>query len=367
MVSFNNLAYQLSLGDTNGRPKGEIAFKFSAITRETVALGVEYQVGGAGRITPIAVVKPVRLLGAVVQRASLYNWDYINKIGFYPGARVLITRSNDVIPRVISVTSERQPPVKPLEFCPECGTSTEWEGKYLLCPNAAECPSQLEGRLKLWVRNLGILEWGDVLLEKIVSAGMAKSVPDLYRLTQAQLASLDRMGEASAKKALDQLWGANPVSLEDLVGSLGIPLCGRSTMAEVIAAGINDIPKLKVATLTQLQDIPGLGPKRAQSLVGWLRRSSGVLDEFLEVGLKVRTQVVGGLTGKSFCFTGTMTNKRPVLEKRVKDLGGIVKDRVGKGLTYLVISDPNSTSAKAQAARKNGTVCISEDSFLSMA
>lgn len=366
VVSLNDMDYQLSLGDAHGRPNGEIAFKFAPITRETPAIGRECQVGSMGTITPIAVVRPVRLLGAEVQRASLYNWDYINKIGFYVGAKVLITRSNDVIPRVVAVTSSPQEPDKPPETCPECGTPTEWSGKHLICPNAAECPAQLEGRLKLWVRNLGILEWGDVLIEKVVEEGLVGSVPDLYRLTQAQLEGLDRMGASSAKKARDQLWGVVPVSLEDLVGSLGIPLCGKITMAEVVGAGLDTVEKLKVATLTQLQDIPGMGPKRAKSLMGWLSRSGDTLDEMIEVGVKIKPKVSGSLTGKSFCFTGKMKNKRPVLEKMASDAGGQVKDRVGKGLTYLVISDPNSTSSKAQAARKNGTTCISESDFLGM-
>lgn len=366
VVSLNDLSYQLSLGDTHGRPEGEVAFKFAPITRETPAIGRECQVGSMGHITPIAVVRPVRLLGAEVQRASLYNWDYINKIGFYVGAKVLITRSNDVIPRVVSVTSSPQTPDKPPENCPECGTPTEWKGKHLICPNAAECPAQLEGRLKLWIKNLGILEWGDVLIEKVVESGLVKSVPDFYKLSQAQLAGLERMGPSSAKKARDQLWGVVPVSLEDLVGSLGIPLCGKSTMAEVVGAGIDTVGKLKTATVTQLQDIPGMGPKRAKALVGWLARSSSTIDELVEVGVKIKSKTTGALTGKSFCFTGKMKNKRPVLEKMASDAGGQIKNSVGKGLTYLVISDPNSTSSKAQAARKNGTTCISEGSFLEM-
>lgn len=366
VVSLNDLEYQISLGSRDNRPDGEVAFKFAPITRETSSVGAEFQVGSAGRITPIAVVRPVRLLGAEVQRASLYNWDYIRKIGYYVGARVLITRSNDVIPRVVSVTSKTQDPLLPPEACPECGTLTEWDGKYLICPNAAECPAQLEGRIKLWIKKLGILEWGDVLIEKVCTEGLVKSVPDLYRLKPEDVEALDRMGKSSAQKAYAQLWSVVPVSLEDLVGSLGIPLCGRSTMAEVVEAGFNTVEKLRSATFTQLQDIPGMGPRRAKSLRSWLERSGTLLDEMQEVGVEIKVRVEGGLSGKTFCFTGAMKNKRPVLAKMAQDAGGTVKDRVGKGLTYLVIADPNSNSAKAKAARKNGTTCISEEDFLEM-
>ena len=366
VVSLNDLEHQLALGITDGRPQGEIAFKFNPVTRETVSVGLENQVGGMGHITPIAVVRPVRLLGAEVRRASLYNWAYIREIGYHVGAKILITRSNDVIPRVVSVTSRGEGPAQPPATCPECGSATEWDGEYLICPNTAGCPAQLEGRLKMWVKKLGILEWGDVLIEKVVAEGLAKSVPDLYRLSEEDLAGLERMGSSSAKKARDQLWGVVPLDLDLMVGSLGIPLCSQSTMAEIVGAGFDTPEKLKSATLTQLQDIPGIGPERAKSFLKWVKGSGTLLDELQEVGVTIKEKTVGTLTGKSVCFTGKMQTKRPVLERLAKEAGGQVKTSVGKGLTYLVIADPNSGSAKAKAARKNGTTCIAEDEFLAM-
>lgn len=366
VVEMNDLAYALSLGETGGNPNAAVAWKFPPVTRDTVAEGIEFQVGSTGRITPIAVVRPVRLLGAEVRRASLYNWKYIREIGYHVGARVVITRANDVIPRVVAVTTKAMEPVPPVETCPECGTSTEWDGEYLICPNTATCPAQLEGRIKLWVQKLNILEWGDTLIEKVVAEGLVKGVPDLYRLSVAQLAQLDRMGQTSAKKARDQLWGVIPVSLEDLVGSLGIPLCGRGTVTDIVNAGFDSVDKLRAATLTQLQDIPGVGPRRAKSFRRWVEQSGGLLDELQEVGVKIKERATGSLAGKSFCFTGKMKQKRPVLEKMARDAGGQVKASVGKGLTFLVIADPNSGSTKAKAARMNGTRCISEEEFLGM-
>lgn len=365
VVRFDDLGHQQFLGSVNGRPKGARAFKFAAEARETLALGLELQVGGMGHVTPVAVLQPVRLVGAEVSRASLYNWSYIQEIGFHIGAKVLVTRANDVIPRVVSVTEAVGEPPSPPTTCPVCSYALEWEGEYLTCPNTVACPAQVEGRLKQWVSALRILEWGDVLIEKVVQLGVM-TIPDLYRLTEARLASLERMGPSSAKKAYDQLWSVVPLPLESLVGALGIPLCATSTMELVVQAGFNTLEKLKNVTLADLQQIPGVGPKRAQSLVSWLGRNSSLLDDMVLAGIRIKAPIVGSLSGKSFCFTGKMVTKRPLLERQVKEAGGQVKDRVGKGLDYLVIADPNSASSKAVAARKNGTQCISEEAFLAM-
>jgi DNA ligase (NAD+) len=366
VVRFNDLAYQASLGELHGRPRGAVAFKFSPITRSTTSTGLVAQVGGQGRITPVAEVRPVNLLGASVRRASLYNWAYIRQIGFYIGARVTITRSNDVIPRIVAVDNPKAETTPAPAQCPECGSPTEWEGEYLVCPNTAECPAQVEGRLKRWVKELGILEWGDVLIEKVVQEGLATTVAGLYGLSEQALAALERMGPASARKAREQLWSVVPLPLESFLGALGIPLCATSTLEVIVGAGYDSLEALSVATVEQLEKIGGVGPKRAQSFVGWLARNQTLLREMQRAGLAIKPPSKGALTGKSFCFTGRMSEKRPVLEKMVKDAGGQVKKSVGAGLTFLVTSDPESTSGKALAARKNGTACISENQFLDM-
>jgi DNA ligase (NAD+) len=366
VVSFNDSSHVAALGELHGRPKGSVAFKFTPITRETIATGLVLQVGGQGHITPVAEVRPVNLLGASVRRASLYNWAYIRQIGFYVGARVTITRANDVIPRIVSVSAPQPDSTPAPTTCPECGGPTEWDGEYLTCPNAAECPAQVEGRLKKWVKELGILEWGDALIERVVQAGLAVTVAGLYGLSEASLASLDRMGPASARKAREQLWSVLPLSLDRLLGSLGIPLCSTSTLELVVGAGFSTLEALSGATVAELQEISGVGPKRAQALVGWLSRNQSLLTQMFEAGVTVKSAVAGVLTGKSVCFTGKMREKRGVLEKMVKDAGGQVKGSVGKGLTYLVSSDPSSSSSKTIAARKNGTRCISEGALLEL-
>lgn len=366
VVNFDDLAYQWSLGEKDNRPIGSVAFKFSPITRETQAIRRINQVGGTGKITPVAEFEAVRILGTQITRASLYNQKYIEQIGFYEGARILVSRANDVIPRVVSVVHRHpnglvsQPP----EICPECGANTEREGEYIICPNVSDCPAQTEGRIKQWVRELGILEWGPTLIQKVVDGGLVSKVPDLYRLSVPQLAELNRMGEISAKNAIDQLWKVNPLPVEQFLGALGIPLCATTTIQTVVDAGLDNLGAIRSASKDRFLAIPGMGPKRADSLHGWLQKHGDLLDDLLDVGLKIKEKPVGALTGKSVCFTGASKLKRSELIRLAEGAGGAVKKSVGKGLTFLVLAEAESQSTKAKAARGNGVQCISETDFL---
>ncbi len=363
VVRLDNLTEQIALGEKNGCPKGAIAFKFAPVTRESVIREIQNQTGGMGTITPVAVFDPIRLLGVTVTYASLYNWRYIRELGIDVGASILVARANDVIPRVVRVTKSTGTVAEPPEICPSCGTKTEFDGEHLICPNESECPAQNVGRLKRYVKSLGIKEWGDILIEKLVELELVKTVPDLYRLTETQLSGLDRMGKKSAQNVIRTLWACNPIPLEDLLGSLSIPLCAKTTLKLAVDAGYDTLDKLASVTPTQLSVIDGFGPVKAAALTTWLDRHLELLDDLLELGVQVKPRIKGNLTGKSFCFTGTFSRRKEELENLAKALGADVKNSVSKKLTYLVMAEANSTSSKAQAARKNGTICLSEDEF----
>lgn len=366
VVELNDLACSLALGEDNGRPRGAIAFKFAPPSRETVLRAIQSPTGASGRRTPVAVFDEVNLLGTRVTNASLYNWAYINTLGLDIGAKILVARANDVIPRVTQVVSGTGTVAQPDMKCEACGAESVWEGEYLVCPNTSDCPAQAVGRLHRYVKALNILEWGEGIFEKLVVGGLARNVSDLYRLTQEQLEGVERMGAKSASKLLDTLWSKNPIPLESFFGALSIPGCGESMLTLVVDAGYDTLASLRSVTYDQLLTIKGLGPVRAKTLSDWLITHWSLVDSTLATGLKLKERVRGNLTGKSFCFTGKSNRKRSELEDLVRGAGGTVKGTVGNGLTYLVMADPNSGSTKAVAAKKHGTETISEDEFLTM-
>lgn len=366
VVRVNNLSKQIALGEKDLRPKGAVAFKFDNEAKESTILDIIWQVGNSGRLTPVAVLEPIMLVGAEVRRASIYNIAYIQELKLDIGAKVLVARANDVIPRVEELIKGTGNTAEPPKYCPVCQGQLRMDGENLVCINTDNCPAQIVGRIKNWVNELNILELGDTVIEKLVSAGFVKTPADLYKLTVADIASLDRMGEKSAQNVYDSIWKNNPVPLEIFLGGLSIPMIGASTIKLLMEAGYDSLDAIMLMPETDIEAVKGIGPIKAASLFNGMRKYDSTIWSLLMNGVKIKEKVIGSLTGKSFCFTGSMVNKRPVLEKMVSDAGGTVKNSVGKGLNYLVIADVNSTSSKAVAARKLGTSLISEDDFLKM-
>ena len=362
VIRYNDLNFQNSLGDKDGRPKGAIAFKFDNVMVESTIREINWQVGNSGRLTPVATIDPITVMGAVIQKASLYNMSYINELKLDVGATVLVTRANDVIPRIEQLVVGTNTIAKAPKVCPCCNSTTSIDGENLLCTNHS-CQAQVIGRIENWIKDLNILEWGSSLIERLVESGKVHTVADLYKLSIADLEGLDRMGAKSARKCHDLLFAQLELSLDVFVGGLSISLIGQSTIRSIMDAGIDTLKDLQNLSMSEIANIAGIGPTKANLLFNGLKDNKDLIIDLLNF-VKIKKKSVGVLTGKSICFTGAMKNKRPVLEKMASEMGATVKSSVGKGLSYLVIADPNSSSSKAESARKLGTKLLSEDDFL---
>jgi DNA ligase (NAD+) len=366
VVRVNDMEKQMVLGDKDMRPKGAIAFKFDNEYRESVIRDITWQVGNSGRLTPVATVDPVLLVGAMVSRASIYNMAYIEELGLDVGATVLVSRANDVIPRIEELVKSTGSIAKAPDKCPCCGTDTLMVGENLTCTNSSGCLPQIMGRIKNWIKELNLLEWGDTLIEKLVTTETVTNVADLYLLSVDDLADLDRMGQKSAQKCYDILWAHTEVPLEVFLGALSIPSIGQSTIKLIMKAGCDTLEKFGQLSAAEFEQVPGVGPVKAKLLADGLKHNQQLILDILDNGVSIKTRATGTLTNKSVCFTGSMKMKRPLLEKMAADAGADVKSSVGKGLTYLVIADTNSTSSKAVTARKLGTTLVSEEEFLEL-
>jgi len=369
VIHNNNLEKALSFGETNGKWKGSIAYKFDSIAREGYVSDIIIQCGNSGRLTPVAVFSPkVSLMGADVEKASLHNFANIESLGIDIGATVLVCRSGDVIPFVEEVVESTGTTFQPPANCPACGSDVIESGEYFQCPNVASCPEQRAGRIKNWIKELNVLEVGDTLIERLVENNLVNSVADLYKLTVKDLASLERMGVKSAQKCIDNLNALKEVPLEVFLGGLSIPLIGQSTIKAIAGTGCDTLEKFGKMKASDFERVSGIGPSRAQSLADGLQTYKDVIAELLANGVVVKTKesIMGKLTGKSFCFTGALAIKRAVAEKMVEDEGGENKSGIVKGLSFLVIADPSSTSSKAVKARSLGTTLLSEESFMAL-
>ena len=364
VVRVSDIKRQQSFGETNLRPKGAIAYKFSAELKQTVIQKIIWQVGNSGRVTPVAKVVPTKLFGAVVEKASLHNIANIKKLGIGVGAVVLIKRANDVIPYIERVITPGEHVESFPKNCPDCEFPTMIIGEYLMCSNIMGCPSQVSGRIKNWVKGLGLLEWGENLINRLVDNEKVIDIVDLYTLEEKDISGLERMGTKSAKNVLKILNDNKELSFETFFGSLSIPFVGKTVMSLVANTGIDTPEKLLKAPLLALENVPGLGEVKAKSLYYGIRDNKELIKSLLtESGIKIKEKN-GNLLNKSFAFSGAMKNKRATLERLVSDNGGLTKSSVGKDLDYLVMAIEERSSLKAKKAIKLGVQIITEEQFL---
>jgi DNA ligase (NAD+) len=366
VVRANDVHVQHMLGELGSRPRAAVAFKFASQAKVTTLLEIVWETGSSGRVSPVAVVEPVELAGAVVRRASLHNAGNIAALGIGVGDEILVSRRNDVIPYVEEVVTKKGKVAKPPTKCPSCKSALEKLGEYLSCRNR-ECQALVEGRIQNWIDAVGVLDWGEKLITQLVEAELVSEPADLYKLEPEQIAKLERRGMVIAQKVLDQLKATLPLSLPKFLAALGIENFGLQTAKAIVAAGFDAIEKVQAAPYEQLAALPGVGPAKAKAVTDGLKQRKAEIARLIAVGVvPVNKASAGPLAGKTFCFTGTLGRPRKELEQMVEERGGTLLSGVTKELQYLVMADPTSGSSKSQKARQYGTECLDEAQFLAM-
>ena len=366
VVRANDVHVQHMLGELNNRPRAAIAYKFASQAKVTTLLDIVWETGSSGRVSPVAVVKPVVLAGATVQRASLHNAGMIAELGIGIGDEILVSRRNDVIPYVEEVVTKKGKLAKPPSKCPTCSVGLEKVGEYLSCRNR-KCQALVEGRIENWIDALGVLEWGDKLINQLVEAKLVSEPADLYKLKPEQIAKLERRGLVIGKKVLDNLRAQLPISLPKFLAALGIENFGLQTAKAIVAAGYDTLDKVQKATAAQLAAIPGVGPSKGKAAYEGIKERKAEIARLVAAGVEPVTKAKAGpLLGKTFCFTGALSRPRKEFEQLVEEHGGTLLSGVTKELNFLIMADPSSGSSKSQKARQYGTQCIDEAGFLAM-
>ena len=355
------------VGEKNHRPAGSIAYKFPHEAQSTVLRSIHWQVGNSGRVTPVAEFDAVSLAGAVVTRASLHNVANIARLtdgnGFMEGAGILVSRRNDVIPYVEALIFQDAATADELEApheCPACGTSLGMVGEYLMCPNSEGCPAHTIGAMRRWIKKVGVLHFGDAMLNAVVDAGMVSTIPDLYRLKANNVGHLDMDGRrvgGAAKRALDSLNSLKTMPLETYVGSLGIDLCGRRMVRKLVNAGMTDLNALATATVQELSAIPGFGQDKAVAFREGFDARKEIILGLHAVGVTPAPYEApaaptgSAMAGQAVCFTGV---RDKALEAAIAAAGGFIKSSVSKNVTILVAKDPSAKSGKMKKAADYG-------------
>ena len=331
---------QVRLGASAHHPRWAMAYKFQGDAAESILREIEWSVSRTSTITPIGIVDPVKLSGAIISRISLHNVGMINKIGLTLRAKVLVVRSGGVIPYLEKVVKSGTQEIKVPKLCPSCHQPTQVVEDFLYCTNSQGCRETQMGRLKHFIQAIEIEEVGEKLIEQLYDTGKIIEPHDFYRLTVEDLLPLERMGEILAKKIIRNIQARRQVSLETFLIALGIPeLAGA--VSKVLVKEFGTLEKIRQLTEDELKSIHTIGPVTAQSVVKGLKDSGKEIAQLLKyVQLTEKKWGVGKLGGKTFLFTGAMSAMpRKEAEDKVISLGGEIAASVNKDLDYLVVGE----------------------------
>jgi DNA ligase (NAD+) len=375
VIKVDDLAQQAELGATTQAPRWAIAYKFPAEQAVTRLTDITINVGRTGALTPTAVLDPVRVSGVTVTSATLHNEDEIARKDVRIGDWVVVQRAGEVIPEVVGPLLERRTGherrfIMP-KTCPVCHTPIERPAGEAVarCPNLA-CPAQVQERLYHFASRdaMDIGGLGDKLIAQLLERGLIRDPADLYRLTRAEILTLERMGEKLAQNLLAAIDRSRRTTFARFLYALGIRHVGAH-VAEVLAAHFENPQALMDASFEEVRDVPGVGPTIAESVVSFFRRTPNrrLVQRLLAAGVTPAAPAEaaprdGPLAGAQVVFTGTLSRwPRARAEALVREAGGVSGDSVTKKTTYVVAGD--AAGSKLARARKLGVKVLTEDEF----
>ena len=370
----NAIMTQEKMGYVSRAPRWAIARKFPASAEETKVLNVDFQVGPSGALTPVARLQPVYVGGVTVSNATLHNLDEVARLDLAIGDTVLIERAGDVIPkvtRVISRHDDRRPVTMPCE-CPVCGSAVVQEAGQVAyrCTGGLVCNAQAVGMIARFCGRdfLDIEGCGESVVQQLFSAGLIKSVVDLFYLNEADVAQLDGFGRRSAEKLIGAIQKSKSTTLQRIISGLGIREVGRSASRELAKAFGNDVEAILAASADDFATVELFGPIMSKNLYDGLRDPviRATLDGLIAAGVTWDTQVEVGpepLKGQIWCLTGTLeTLKRSDAKAALEKLGAKVSGSVSKATACLVAG--TGAGSKLSKATELGIKVIDESALI---
>ena len=374
VVKINEESIREELGFTDKFPRWAMAFKFEAEEVTTILKDVIWQVGRTGKLTPLGILEPTELGGAKISKATLNNYGDILRKKVQIGARVLIRRSNEVIPEILGTTevNENCTPVQKPTICPYCFSELVETGANLFCPNE-DCRPRVIASITNFASKGGMNVEG--FSEK--TAGLlydsygVKNFSDLYLLTEEKLRNLEGFKELKTKNLLESINQSKKVNLANFIYALGIDNVGKKT-AKDLAKSFKTISKISTATKEELLSVSEIGEIIADGICEYFSRPENLaeIEKLIELGIEIQEEneiltSEGVFAGHKIVLTGTLTSfKRDEATKIIESLGGEVVSSVSKNTTMVLAGE--SAGSKLEKAQKLGVKIIDEETFKSL-
>ncbi len=365
VVKVDRLAAQEALGYTVKAPRWMVAYKFPAIEKQTRIKDVLLQVGRTGVVTPVAVLEPVEIEGVVVERATLNNFDYIQKLDVRIGDMVTIIRSGDVIPKIVKVLTQyrtgKEKKIARPTHCPVCGSELLDEGKLIKCQNI-NCPARVVNSIIYFASKqcMNIDGLGEKIVEQLYRAGLVKELEDIYRLREEDLLKLEGFKEKKARNLLEAIERSKGAECWRFLNGLGIEHIGEvasKTICRIFGLRFVDVTK------EELLAVEGFGEEMAESFVEFMRVNREKVERLMAIiqpKEPPKEEVVHSpFTGKKIVLTGSMRKPRGEIQGILEKMGAKVSSSVSKKTDIVIYGeDPGSKYEKAKAL---GVTLMSED------
>jgi DNA ligase (NAD+) len=393
VIKVNSISQQQLLGFTAKSPRWAIAYKYKAEQAVTQLLSIDYQVGRTGAVTPVANLKPVKLAGTIVKRASLHNADIIEKLDVRVSDHVFIEKGGEIIPKITGVDIQKRDlfsePVKFISVCPECQTLLErnpGEAAWY-CPNEDYCPPQIKGKLEHFIsrKAMNIESLGEGKIEVLYSCAKVSNIADFYDLTFEQLLGLEKVIEAgegekekrisfrekTAENILKGISSSREVPFDRVLYALGIRYVGE-TVAKKLVRHYRSLDNLMKATLEELITVEEIGEKIAQSIVKYFSNPQHleILARLRQAGLQLEQETAANLSeklkGKVFVVSGVFGKfSRDQIKQMIELHGGKNAGSVSGNTNFLLAGDKMGPE-KRKKAEQLGIPIISEEEFIMM-
>lgn len=363
VFSYNSLARQRALGNTSHHPRYKMSFKWQGQTAVSTIRDVAWATSRLGIVTPVAVIDPVPLSGAMITNVTLHNAAHVKAYNLKVGDRIEIVRSGEVIPKFLQVVEAAPGESVQPDACPACGTELVFDDVRLKCPNQTGCPAQQLGSVLNWIRAAGIDDLSDKRLTPLMEQGLVRTMADLYKLSLEDFYKIPQTKEKMAAKLHANIQASRTLPLAAFLNGLGIEGAGLTTWEKLLEE-FPTLDAVRQATPEQIAEVEGFAEKTAGDIAAGLAARSELVDALLKAGVQptppARTRGDGPLTGKTLVVTGALSRPRADVEKAIKAAGGRLAGSVSKQTFAVVSDDPDSTSSKMQKARALGVQLWSE-------
>lgn len=379
VVTFNDILYSQSLGETAKFPKDSIAFKWADDLATTTLLDVEWNTSRTGLINPVAIFEPVELEGTTVNRASLHNISIIKNLKLGIGDTIKVYKANMIIPQ-IAENETKSDNLKIPEKCNACGGKAETvqirDGLALKCTNK-QCIAKTINSIVHYVSRdaMNITDFSKATIEKFINNGFINNIYDIYNIKdyKENIINMQGFGEKSYTNLINAIEKSKNTTLYNFIYALGVEHIGLNNAKLLCKNFDNDFEKIKNATLEQLVDIDGFGEIMAKSLLNYLTNKENMnivnkIYPLLNLKIEENIQENENIKDKIFVITGSVEKfkNRKELQQKIESLGGKVSSSVSSKTNYLINNDKNSISSKNKKAKEFNIPIISEDDFLNM-